>query len=569
MDSVSANVALVDACLEAVRQACLDRGLQVKALEITPAKRLRVVVEGASQRWDLEIECLTDSLTRLPRVRLLPTGGLHPHVGYYGTVCVSDNQGLSLDPDRKADIVAYTFLAAFDLLEKWAADTIGSIAEFFNEVEGYWGGLPDSIGTSGAIDADGRDRLVASYLKFKNKRAQWFFTERDAQPHRTFDVKGAAAQSALYVHMGHLVPPPAHPEKLTAGFVAAIRDRMSPTQLELWARLVRPSANKNHPKRAVLLISVPRAAGGVSVVGVEFGTRNGDVDLNAPVTPLTMRRLTASYMRERGGASSAMLSKHVVIIGCGAIGAVVADALAATGVGKLTLVDYDEYSEDNVFRYILDPYWIDTSKVFGLKYQLETHYPGLTVTSCATNGQDWFNGADLSDVDAVVFALGLPTLEQAFSRAFRNKNKLLPLLFTWLEPLDLGGHSVLTWSHNEGCLDCLYRDDEGVPSLQSRIAFLAPNQAVSKTITGCGSVFVPYGALQSRRTALMAAEHILSALSGERAFSYRYWAGEGKAASEQNLQTTPWWREARSTMPSDLQTKRAFGRPCKRCKEAK
>ncbi|WP_295751510.1 ThiF family adenylyltransferase [Undibacterium sp.] len=559
----------MNACREAVRQASYVRGLQVEVLELTPVKHLHVVVQGVFQRWNLEIECLSESLTRLPHVRLQPTGSLHPHVGYYGTVCVSDHQGLSLDPDRKADIVAYTFLAAFDLLEKWASDKVGSAAEFFNELEGYWGGMPDSIGTSGAIEADGQDRMVTSYLTAKNNKPKWFFTERNIQPHKTFDVKGAAAQSALYIQIQQLIPPPAHPEKLTAAFVASIRDSMSATQLELWARLVRPSSNKNHTKRAVLLVSVPRAAGGVSVVGVEFGTRNGDVDLNAPVKPLTMRRLTASYMRERGGACDTMFSKHVVVIGCGAIGAVVADALAATGVGRLTLVDYDDYSEDNVFRYILDPYLIDLPKVFGLKFQLETHYPGLSVTARATSGQDWFGGADLTDVDAIVFALGLPTLEQSFSRALRKKNVMLPLLFTWLEPLDLGGHSVLTWTQGEGCLDCLYRDDEGVPGLQVRIAFLAPNQPVSKTITGCGSVFVPYGALQSRRTALMAAEHLLSALSGVAGPSYRYWAGEGRAATAQNLCTTPWWDEARTTVPSAAQSKRAFGRPCKTCRDTK
>ncbi|WGG48873.1 ThiF family adenylyltransferase [Rugamonas sp. DEMB1] len=514
MDPDSANEALTKACVEAIRQASHDRGLQIEVLEVTPENRLQVVVQGASQRWNLVVECLSRSLTQLPHVRLKPTGRLHPHVGYFGTVCVSDNLGLSLDPDRRADVVAYTVLAAIDLLEKWDADKVGSAAEFFNEVEGYWSWLPGSIGTSGAFDADGKDRLVTSYLKFKEKKPQWFFTERDVPPTNDFDVKGAAAQSALYIHMEELAPPPVRPEELTAAFVAAIRSNMSAAQLALWARLVRPSSNKNHPKRAVLLVSVPRQAGGVSVIGIEFGTRNGDVDLKAPVMPLTMRRLTAAYMRERGGAATSMLSKHVVIIGCGAIGAVIADALAATGVGQLTLVDYDDYSEDNVFRHILDPVWIETPKVHGLKYQLERQYRGLKVTPRATHGQEWLRGADLSDVDAVVFALGLPTLERAFSGALRKRNKQLPMLFTWLEPLDLGGHSVLAWMQGEGCLDCLYRDDEGVPSLQSRIAFLTPNQPVSKTITGCGSVFVPYGALQSRRTGLMAAEHVLSALSG-------------------------------------------------------
>jgi hypothetical protein len=141
------------------------------------------------------------------------------------------------------------------------------------------------------------------------------------------------------------------------------------------------------------------------------------------------------------------------------------------------------------------------------------------------------------------------------------------MLFTWLEPLDLGGHSVVTWTDDPGCLDCLYRDDEGQESLQGRTAFLEPNQVVSQNLTGCSSIFVPYGALQSRRTALMAAEHLLSTLtmSGP---SYRYWVGDGRIAAEQGLRTTPWRDEAR-VLSFEEASQRVFGRPCKRCRGAK
>lgn len=569
MSTAVASEKSVDACVAAVQQACGDRGVLIEALDVTADKRLQVTLKGTSQSWELAIECDSTSVAGLPHVRLHPTGRLHPHVGYRGTVCVSDHQGISLDPERGADIVAYTLLAAFDLLEKWDFDRAAGMTEFYNELEGYWSGLPGATGTSGAIEVDCKDRLITFYLKAKDNKRKWYFTERDAEPPRQFDVKGAASQAAVYVHLDAIIPPPTNPEKLSARFVAAIRDMMSPNQRELWTKLVRPSSNKNHPKRAVLLVSVPRASGGVSLIGIEFGTRNGDIDLEAAVTPLTMRRLTASYMRERGGASAAMYSKHVVVVGCGAVGSVIADTLAASGVGRLTLVDHDLYSEDNVFRHILDPFWVDTDKVYGLKFQLETHYPGIKVDAYPIPGQKWLRGANLDDVDGVILALGLPTLEQSFCSALRKGKRRVPILFTWLEPLDLGGHSVLVWTHGEGCLACLYRDEEGAPSLQSRIAFLAPNQAVSKNLTGCGSVFVPYGALQSRRTGLMATEHILSALAEGTGPSYRFWAGEGKAAAEQHLRTTPWWDEARTAISGDSQSRRAFGRPCKNCRDAK
>ncbi len=508
-------------------------------------------------------------MARLPRVWIAPTGRLHPHVSYGGGVCVSDNLGISLDPSRRADIIAYTLVKAFDLLEKWDADITAGVSEFYNELEGYWYTLPSSTHTSGAIETDGQNRMITSYVKVKNNKNKWFFTERDKAPPRSFDVNGLTSQHALYLHLEEPVVPPIYPANLDAHFVAAIRQLLSAEQLVLWTKLLRPSSNKNHPRRVIVLISTPRAAGGVSLIGIEFGTRRGDVDLAGTVVPLTVRRHTASYMRERGGASSVLFRKHIAIVGCGAIGSVVADNLAAAGVGRLTLVDHDDFSEDNVFRHILDPLWVDFPKVAGLKYDLETHYPGIKVTPRPIVAQDWYQDEDFEHIDAVVFALGMPTLERSFNQQLRKLNKNIPLVFAWLEPLDLGGHSVLVWTHSDGCLDCLYRDDEGVSSLQSRTSFLAPDQAVSKNLTGCASVFVPYGALQSRQTGLIAASHVLSALDGGCTRSYRYWAGDGRAAHEQNLETTPWWREAQTVMPSESQSQRAFGRACKRCRVTK
>lgn len=558
----------VEACLDAVQNACQARGITAIHLEATSAGTLRAVLQGNARTWELEVKCDDNSLIRLPSIWLRHTDRLLAHVGYGGGVCVSDSQGLSLDPDRRPDIVAFTVLAAYELLEKWSSDDVANNVEFYNELEAYWLSLLGSISTSADVEVDGRDRLLSAFLNAKGSTRKWYFTERGVAPPRGFDVKGLAAQVALYVHLNELVPPPVYPDKLDAHFVEAIRRTLTSTQIELWDKLVRPSQNKNHPKRVVMLVSIPRAAGGNSLIGLEFGTRGGGVDLSAPVTPLTVRRHTATYMRERGGASAPLYGKHVVVVGCGAIGSVIADNLGATGVGRLTLVDYDDYSEDNVFRHILDPLWVGMPKVYGLKYQLKQHYPGINVLPLTVSGQEWLSTADFTDIDAVVFALGLPTLERWFNRALRKlAAKKIPLLFTWLEPLDLGGHSLLVWSEGEGCLDCLYRDDDGSPSLQSRISFLEPNQAISRNLTGCASIFVPYGALQSRRTGLMAAEHLLPAMTAESGPSYRYWAGDGRAASEQKLRTTPWWERARSVAHGEVQTQRAFGRVCKRCRE--
>jgi len=550
----------------ALQQACQSRGLVIARVADPVEGWLGVQIQGARQRWDLNVSCTSNALIRLPSVSLREPASLLAHVGYDGTVCVSDNQGLSLDPDRQPEIAAFTVLAAFDLLEKWDADASANAEEFYNELEGYWLGLPGATRARATVEVDGKGRLLTAYLKPEKGASKWYFTEREGKSLLAFDTKGLASHRALYIHLPEPCAPPIYPSKLGPEFIEAVREQMTAEQHALWEQLVGPS--KNGPKRLALLVSVPRAAGGFSLVGATFGAKAGKLDLTAAVTPLTVRRHTPSYMRERGGASLDLLSKHVIVLGCGAVGAVVADALASTGVGHLTLVDGDNYSEDNVFRHIIDPGLIDLPKVIGLGFELKRRYPGIQVTEVADWAQEWLKIADFSNVDAVVLALGLPTLERSFCRSLRSlAKKRLPLLFTWLEPLDLGGHSILTWTEGAGCLDCLYRDDEGLDALQARTSFLEPNQAVSKNLTGCSSIFVPYGALQSRRTGLMATEHLLTALTTAGP-SYRYWVGEGQVAAEQGLRTTA-WRDVARSVSFDEAGQRVFGRPCKRCRGAK
>lgn len=551
-----------DIVFDAVRLLCNERGVEIARFEPGKPGILAAKLKGTTREWELLVDCQEERLS-LPAVYLRPPLGLLPHVSYHGVVCVNDGQGLSLDPDQREDIAAHTLLSAYDLLEKWSADERAAHVEFLNELEGYWNGLPGAVRGQGVFEVDGTDRLITAYEDGRRKQPAWYFAEKGARP-QEFDLTKLKPLRALYVHLDQLPGIPAYPEPLAHDFVEGIRSVLSPSQLLLWDELVGPS--KNGRKVNVLLVAVPRQAGGRSLVGAAFAIHKGEVDRRAPIIPLTARRQTAAHMRQRGGASLELLGKQVAVLGCGAVGSVVADTLAAAGVGKLTLVDADEYSEDNVFRHVLEPAYIGFPKTWGLKHQLERRYPGLTVDAVAVTAQRWLARTDLAGLDGVVLALGAPSVERALARALRSQEHKLPLVFTWLEALDLGGHSVLMWTHEPGCLDCLYRDDEGNPCLHPRTSFLEPNQHVTRNLTGCASVFVPYGALQARKTGHMAAEQMLGVLVGTSSQrAYLYWVGDGTQAHAQGLQTTPWWSRAPTTTAAAA-TEQTFGRPCKRCR---
>ena len=564
------DAAKVDAAFEAVKTACALRGIEVVRLDGPEGNYLSTELSGATRKWPVFVDCCEERL-RLPLVWTKPPTSPLAHVSYSGSVCIDDGQGLSLDPGRSADVVAHTVLKAYDLLEKSAADATTGYSEFFNELEGYWLSLPGSLRSRAYFDVDGNSRIVKGFVKSNLKTPKWYFAEREAE--LPWDVKDGKleGQRALYVHLDALGLPPAKPDRLTPALIEAVHQRLSPEQLKLWDQLVGPS--KNSPKKLAILVSVPRQAGGRSLVAAVFGARGGAIDTKAPVTPLTMRRHTPNYMRERGGASLDLLGKHVAVLGAGAVGCVVVDTLAAAGVGKLTVVDHDEYSEDNVFRHLLEPTYIDLGKPIGLKFALERRYPGLIIMPVCSTAQAWLKTADLSQYNGIVLAFGAPSIERSFSRALKGRPQDLPVVFTWLEALDLGGHSVLMWTKGEGCLDCAYRNDDGQSSQASRTSFLEPNQPVTRNLTGCSGAFVPFGPIQARRTGLLAAEHMLAAIAAvvagddARDPSYRFWVGEGKAVTEHGLRTTPWFQAARTTLPDDA-TRQVFGRACRHCRAA-
>lgn len=558
----------VDAAFDAVKSACALRGIEVVRMEETRPTILAVELTGATRKWPLYIDC-DEACLQLPKVVTRPPTTPLAHVSYSGGVCIDDGQGLSLDPSRPAEIVAHAALKAYELLEKSAADAATGYAEFFNELEGYWQHLPGSLRSRAYFEVDGKSRMLKGFVNSRLKTPNWYFVGPEAEQPWDVRQEKLAGQRALYVHLDALELPPAKPDKLTPAFIEAVHRRLTPEQLKLWDQLLGPS--KNSPKQLALLVSVPRQAGGLSLVASVFGARGGAIDKGAYVTPLTMRRHAPNYMRERGGASLELFGKHVAVLGAGAIGSVVVDTLAAAGVGKLTVVDHDEYSADNVFRHLLEPLYIDTPKPFGLKVALERRYPGLSISPVTSTAQEWWKTADLHHYDGIVFAFGAPSVERSFSRVLKGRQRDIPVVFTWLEAMDLGGHSVLMWTKGEGCLDCAYRDDEGLPSQASRTSFLEPNQPVTRNLTGCAGAFVPFGPIQARKTGLLAAEHLLSvmtsAVAGDEAHkpSYRFWVGEGTAAAKQGLRTTPWFQAARTTSFEDA-SRMVFGRPCRHCR---
>ena len=75
----------------------------------------------------------------------------------------------------------------------------------------------------------------------------------------------------------------------------------------------------------------------------------------------------------------------------------------------------------------------------------------------------------------------------------------------------MGGHILGFKSNKDGCLKCLYYDDDGNPSNYIKTSlFSNPSGIVlSRNITGCAGAFTAYGSVHAMKTAVIMAEYVI------------------------------------------------------------
>jgi molybdopterin/thiamine biosynthesis adenylyltransferase len=221
------------------------------------------------------------------------------------------------------------------------------------------------------------------------------------------------------------------------------------------------------------------------------------------------------YLLPRGGASANLFEKNVLLVGCGSIGSCIAQNLSKSGIGKMTLIDNDVLKPENVHRHLLGmKNCLKTrAKSDLLKAQLESELPHCEIESICENFQSVLkNGFDFSPFDLVILATGNDNLSILTSEFFHENFSKKPVIFTWLDPLGIGGHALLTNLEPHGCYKCLFEKD-----LHNKASFAEKGQSFSKTMAGCSGRFTDFGFLDVQETALLAVRLSLEVLKNEKA----------------------------------------------------
>jgi hypothetical protein len=224
-------------------------------------------------------------------------------------------------------------------------------------------------------------------------------------------------------------------------------------------------------------------------------------------------------------------NKKVAIIGCGSVGGHVASALARAGVGELLLVDPDRFETANLFRHVLGQLLIGTYKAVSLAMVLGLDVPYLTVRPDPRRAQDVLRSDPtlLERFDVIVNATGDVTVTRWLNRDLHPRCPAR-IVHTWLEPLGLGGHALLTAEGGApGCYECLFVGEDGHECLHARSDLAAPDQVFHTMHAACGGAYTPYADLDARRTAELAARLTVEALhTSGLAPHLRTWKSDGR-----------------------------------------
>jgi molybdopterin/thiamine biosynthesis adenylyltransferase len=474
-----------------------------------------------------------------------------PHIEKSGRVCSAVEQGLVIDRRNPAGVIAWALEAA----RRTISDGLNrrNSQDFIEEFGSYWLRSDERHWAYSAVNPNDRQRQV---MVLERGNAQTgglmpvaFFDDRAGRQviEARLKAKDLAPRFGVYIPLtprGSFIPPQGGQTWTFGEWRELIKASLLRADRRNLKRLLKKSGAD-----APVVVGLAKHGGGRTLVAFKPRAHDkthplADQSEQTPV-PIQLERWDKEYLLPRGGASNALLGKKVAIVGCGAVGGHIAEMLAASGVGHLTLVDPDTMSNDNTFRHFLGKTLVGERKASALEIDIRWRFPYIDMQSFNDDIMALIQANTLSFAafDLIILATGEPTLELELNERLRRLPKAPPAIHTWVEPLGIGGHAVLTVRAKQGCLECLFTspDDEDAP-MYNQASFAGPNQEFTRDLAGCGGAFTPFSYLDGLRTAETAARLAIGSLRGAIQESrLTSWRGESAEFLRAGFQLSPRW----------------------------
>lgn len=263
--------------------------------------------------------------------------------------------------------------------------------------------------------------------------------------------------------------------------------------------------------------------------------------------PLNVKRIDKQYLIGRVDVEKNSLKKmKVLIIGAGSIGGFLATFLARTGCEKMTIVDFDCYVEENVYRHTLGRECVGKYKAVALAERIKTDIPSMDIAAYAEPIEIAVQEGtvDFAKYDVAFSVTGNHNVNRWINNWAIQNELNCPIIYAWNEPLDIGYHTAIVKASSPGSFGDLFNRDNETGELIDITAFCAHNQKITKNMAGCGGSYIPYGSEISIQAAIAALDLLKRYSAGRivdnEIVSYK---GDGFYFKESGLMTTSAFEE--------------------------
>lgn len=518
------------------------------------AEYVGVVLLSNSERIDISIAFSPHFPLTLPEIYVKENKTFRAHVGNSGKICLFDSSAILIKQDMPNQLLIDCFDQAIRILNIHPGSKTYN-DEVCREFDSYWLSI--------------RDKKAYSCLDIKDIK----YIELPMVVSKGVSIIANTKEDAEIILRNNFGFSPDKDDFERTCLVIRIRDGSSMIPLTKqfkWGTIRRyiidntSSSVKRqfktflekkvkHYVRYILLVYPANEGDILFGFRVEFNNSRYSKIENSQtckVENVFIERIDHQYLTMRGGATSALKDKRVLLLGCGSVGGYIANNLCQAGVMNVDILDNDIFQPENVHRH-----WLGFDSISPKQYRykadlvkekLESLYPYADIDSL--NYLDRSVQSYIADVsrlghyDLIISALGEPTINLEINRILKNNHLDIPFLCCFNEPYGVGGHVLTINIEKSSCLQCWYTDVISSDLVPFRGSFVAPGQNFKKNISGCSGAFVPYSCLDSQQTALIAARQSINILKGQLSKNVLFsWIGPSEEILSQGFSLSEWY----------------------------
>lgn len=232
---------------------------------------------------------------------------------------------------------------------------------------------------------------------------------------------------------------------------------------------------------------------------IEFKSKKNDTLISklkqeiVDVVPIMSKRADYYHLCKQIGNATILLNKKVLLIGAGSLGSYVARELVKTGVKDITIYDKEELVDENLLRHSVGNFWVNYSKVVGLKYELEQIHPEIQINAVKKNIDKDSIVEEMEKVDLILSIVGSSDVQLELNKELKARKCKSKVIYAWLEAGGENSHILVIDYSKKGCFQCLFTDKKGNLINNKANSISEVEVDAYKIRNGCGGTRVAYG----------------------------------------------------------------------------